>query len=242
VTRGEAEGSPPPRWGLGEAAVAFLVGMLLSAVAGQIAAAAVGYRNLPGQSLPLGVTIVSLVGLWTGLAGGALYAARARGSQSLVADFGFRVAGWGDLAGGVVVGLASQYLLVPAIYLPFEQNNPGLRHRLEQPARQDIGTAHGGAAVVLLIFLAVGAPIVEELFFRGLLQRALLRRLGAVPSVLGSATLFGLAHFEALQLPALIAFGIVLGVLAHRTARLGPGIFAHGAFNAVTVLTLTLRH
>jgi len=92
------------------------------------------------------------------------------------------------------------------------------------------------------VLLAVGAPIVEELFFRGLLQRALLHRFGTVPSIVGSAVFFGLAHFEALQLPALVAFGIVLAVLAHRTGRLGPGMFAHGAFNAVTVLTLTLRH
>jgi membrane protease YdiL (CAAX protease family) len=57
----------------------------------------------------------------------------------------------------------------------------------------------------------------------------------------GSAILFGLAHFEALQLAALILFGLILGTLAYRTGRLGPTIVAHAAFNAVTVLTLTLN-
>jgi uncharacterized protein len=56
----------------------------------------------------------------------------------------------------------------------------------------------------------------------------------------GSSVVFGLAHFEPLQLPALILFGVVLGVLAQRTGRLGPGIVAHATFNAVTVLSLTL--
>jgi membrane protease YdiL (CAAX protease family) len=34
---------------------------------------------------------------------------------------------------------------------------------------------------------------------------------------------------------------VILGVLAWRTGRLGPGIVAHAAFNAVPVLTLTLH-
>ena len=45
----------------------------------------------------------------------------------------------------------------------------------------------------------------------------------------------------ALQLPALVALGLILAVLVLRTGRLGPGIFAHGAFNAVTVVALALR-
>ena len=66
--------------------------------------------------------------------------------------------------------------------------------------------------------------------------------LGSTPAVAvaTSSVAFGLAHFEALQLPALILFGLVLGVLAQRTGRLGPGIVAHATFNAVTVLSLTL--
>jgi membrane protease YdiL (CAAX protease family) len=241
VTEGDTS-SPQPRWGVADALAAFLVGMVLSAFLGQLAGAAVNYRGRSGEAVPLAVTIASLVGLWAGLAGGALYAARTRGSGSVVRDFGLRVAGWSDVLGGVVAGLGSQYVMVPLLYLPFEPGNPGLRHRLEQPAKRDLGTAHGWMIVVLLVFLAIGAPVVEELFFRGLLLRSLQRRFGPVPAIAGSAVIFGLAHFEALQLPALVAFGVVLGVLAHRTSRLGPGMFAHAAFNAVTVLTLTLRH
>jgi membrane protease YdiL (CAAX protease family) len=72
-----------------------------------------------------------------------------------------------------------------------------------------------------------------------LLQRSLARRFGPVVAVLGSAVAFGLAHFELLQLAALILFGVVLALLAERTGRLGPGIVAHATFNAATVLTLT---
>jgi membrane protease YdiL (CAAX protease family) len=58
-------------------------------------------------------------------------------------------------------------------------------------------------------------------------------------ATIGSAVAFGLAHFELLQLAALILFGLVLALLAERTGRLGPGIVAHATFNAATVLTLT---
>ncbi|MEY2447361.1 MAG: protease family protein, partial [Acidimicrobiaceae bacterium] len=51
---------------------------------------------------------------------------------------------------------------------------------------------------------------------------------------------FGAAHFEPLQFPALFAFGLVAAGLATRTGRLGPGMWAHVAFNAVAVAGLLL--
>ena len=89
--------------------------------------------------------------------------------------------------------------------------------------------------VVLIVLLAVGAPIVEELFFRGLFLRALLYRLPVPLAILISGLAFALAHFEALQFPGLAVFGLVLGWLAWRTNRLAPGIAAHSAFNAAAV-------
>jgi membrane protease YdiL (CAAX protease family) len=58
-----------------------------------------------------------------------------------------------------------------------------------------------------------------------------------------SAVVFGLSHigFETLQLAGLVALGIVLGVLAVRTGRLGPSMFAHAGFNGLTMLAVFLR-
>jgi membrane protease YdiL (CAAX protease family) len=86
----------------------------------------------------------------------------------------------------------------------------------------------------------VGAPLVEELFFRGLLFRALLGR-APVPvpvAVVVSALLFALAHFEAVQFAGLAVFGVVLALLAWRTGRLMPGIGAHAAFNLAAVVSV----
>jgi hypothetical protein len=214
---------------------------VLSSVGLQIAAAATGYRAGSSQPLPLAVTILSLIGLWAALLGGVMYYSRFRATGNLRDDVGLAFRLPFDLLVGVVVGVGTQLVLIPLLYLPFEQSDPTLRHRLEAPARTDTSAVHGWQVIVLFVFLAVGAPIVEELFFRGLLLRGLVRWLGPVAGIAGSAALFALAHFELLQLPALLLFGLILGTLAYRTGRLGPGMFAHAAFNAVTVITLTAR-
>ena len=61
---------------------------------------------------------------------------------------------------------------------------------------------------------------------------------GAARAIVGSAAVFGAAHLEPLQFPALFVFGLVAAVLATRSGRLGPGIWAHVAFNAVAVANL----
>lgn len=234
--------APPVRWGLREAALAFVAAEVLSLITSSVAQAAVNYRPGQGKPIPLAVTIAALVGLWTGLIGGLLYATRTRGTGSLVQDFGLRICWPWDVPLGVAAGLVSQYALIPLLYLPFEQIDRTLRHRLETPAKRDTAAAHGALQITLLfLFLSVGAPLVEELFFRGMLMRAIDRRYGSVAAIAGSAVVFGLAHFQLLQLPALILFGLVLAILAKRTGRLGPGIVAHATFNAATVLTLVLK-
>jgi membrane protease YdiL (CAAX protease family) len=173
--------------------------------------------------------------------GAPVWASRRKGAGDLGEDFGFRVIP-SDAGLGVPIGIASQLLLVPLVYIPIQWLFG--KHDLSGQAQQIIDKAHGAGPLVLLgVVLIVGAPVAEELFFRGLLLRALQRRFAPSPhadawAVAGSSVVFGLAHFELFQLPALVLFGAVLGVLAVRTGRLGPGIWAHAAFNAVTVIFL----
>ncbi|MDQ6615814.1 MAG: CPBP family intramembrane metalloprotease, partial [Actinomycetota bacterium] len=232
----------PNRAGLSEAVGAFVVGIMLSSLTGGLAAAVVGYHQGRGQPMPLAVTVFGLLGLWLGLVGGVVFYSRFRGTGDLREDLGLYFRWPIDAVVGVVVGVGTQLGLIPLLYLPFERADPTLHRRLEAPAKADTSAIHGGWQIaVLVLFLAVGAPIVEELFFRGLLLRSLSRWFGPLAGIAGSAVVFGLAHFELLQLPALIIFGLILGALAHKTGRLGPAVVAHAAFNAVTVLTLTLK-
>ena len=89
--------------------------------------------------------------------------------------------------------------------------------------------------VLLIVVVVFGAPVVEELFFRGLALRAFERRLGRWVGLVVSSLVFGLVHFQPLQFPALVMFGLIAGWLAQRDGRLGRAIWAHVGFNTWTV-------
>ena len=91
---------------------------------------------------------------------------------------------------------------------------------------------------IIGILVAIAAPIIEELFFRGLLLRAIEKRSGPTWALWVSSLIFGAVHLQLLQLPALTLIGLVLGWLTLRYGRLGPAIWAHIAFNSVATITL----
>jgi membrane protease YdiL (CAAX protease family) len=239
-------GGPPAAghgWGLPEALIGFGAGLVFSLVTATVAESATGYNASSSAPLPVAVIAANVAGLWIGLVAAALYASRRHGSGSLPKDFGWRLGAWWELPAGAAVGLACQYLLIPVLYLPFESLDKSLSHQLSQPVQRDTGAAHTVPEVaLLLVFLAIGAPLVEELFFRGLLLRSLLGRMPVPLAVVVSSLLFGLAHFEAVQFAGLAAFGVVLAYLAWRTGRLGMSIAAHMAFNAAAVISVVSIH
>jgi membrane protease YdiL (CAAX protease family) len=225
-----------PGWGLGDAAAGFAVGIVALAIAGAL------WVSLTGRTTAsAGLVAATEAGLWVGTVGAPILASRRKGTGDLGRDFGLQFRS-SDAGLGIPVGVVSQLILVPLISAPIIWLSG---HKdLSEPAKKVIGVAHGGGSIALLAaVLVVGAPFAEELFFRGLLLRSIQRRFSgnahADAWAVGiSAVVFGLVHFEPLQFAALVAFGAVLGILAVRTGRLGPGIWAHAAFNLVTVIIL----
>jgi membrane protease YdiL (CAAX protease family) len=217
------------RWGLGDVALAVVVGLVLSALALSIGLGVTGEDDAG-----LGLLAVSQAALYVGYLGVPLWASRTKGRADLAEDYGLRVRPVDALV-GIPVGVACQFVLGWLIYLPFDVSD-----KLGRPAERLSHLAHGVTFAGLAVVLVLVAPFVEEILFRGLLLRSLRRRTTVLWAVVGQAAIFGLLHFEWLQLPALIGFGLVCGWLAVRTGRLGPGIWAHAAFNAVAVVSLWL--
>jgi membrane protease YdiL (CAAX protease family) len=249
VAKTAAQPEGAPGWNLAEVALSFLIGYGLAGLSSSLVAASVGWQSGKDRPEPLGVIAASLIGLWVGLLGGAVVLGRRRGTGDLVADLGLRFRDWRDVVGGALAGLICQYGVIWALYEPFVANNPGLRHRLDAPATSETGGSHGAFEITVLVFLlCVGAPLVEEVFFRGLLLRALSARLrglgraGPVVSVVVTGAVFGLAHFELLQFAGLAVFGSILALITLRVGRLGPAIAAHAAFNAAAVITALSGH
>lgn len=186
---------------------------------------------------------LSALGLWMGLVGVCLYVSRRRGTGSIVRDYEFRFR-WSDLGLGLAGALVGR-IVAAAVLIPI----PFPSRRLSDVDRSvlDDGTQGTWAWVVLIVVTCVGAPLVEELFFRGLLQSRLVGRFGPVPGIVGTSLLFGAAHLVAWNGLMTLAYGwavagggLVLGTIRHYSGRLGTSIVAHGLFNSVAMIALAL--
>jgi membrane protease YdiL (CAAX protease family) len=84
--------------------------------------------------------------------------------------------------------------------------------------------------------VALVAPVVEELAYRGLGYTLLSRRFGRWAAVVLAGTFFALAHGLVQGLPLLIVFGCGLAYMRSRVESVYPGILFHAAFNGFVLL------
>jgi len=142
---------------------------------------------------------------------------------------------------GIPIGVASQLLLVNLVYWPLRSWFPGTFdvEAVEDRARGLFDRADGAWIIVLVLIVVVGAPLVEELVYRGFIHGSLQGRLSDGLALLGAAVWFTLIHFTPVEFPGLFAFAIVLGLCFHGTGRLGMAIAAHMAFNATGLILVS---
>jgi membrane protease YdiL (CAAX protease family) len=205
---------------------AWFVGQLLVA-----AVAAISGSSTVAEGGSSWLFAVALAG-WVPMVVAVVGASRRFGTGSLSRDFGveFRPV---DLL-GVPIGVGTQLLVLPMVYWPLHAIWPHTfnQSRLEERANDLSNHAGGGGRVLLILVVVVGAPLVEELVYRGLLQTAFTRRLKDSLGVVLVAAWFAAVHFQPIETPGLFAVGLVLGSCAWYTRRLGLGIVAHMSFNA----------
>ena len=113
------------------------------------------------------------------------------------------------------------------------------------PAEQIGSDIRGWSAVAFFVAAGIVAPVVEELFYRGLFFRTLRDRYGFWIGAIGSGVLFGLSHTgdgdlaEKVMLQIAIGlFGVALAAIYEWRGSLGANVAAHAAFNLVTVLSV----
>ena len=181
---------------------------------------------------------------WVVFVGALAFTSRRYGSGRPVDDFvshyavAFRPI---DLI-GVPAGVIGQLVVVPLVYVPLRALWPDTfsEAELEQRAQELSDKAHGWTVVLLVLIVVVGAPIVEELVYRGLLQRSIAASIGAVPGLIVTSAWFALVHPSPVEYPGLLFAGLMFGAGLLLTGRIGPSILTHAAFNA-TGLILALR-
>jgi membrane protease YdiL (CAAX protease family) len=139
-----------------------------------------------------------------------------------------RAIGWGlaVFVGVLVLGA----LLDPVLHGAREQ---GLTPTRWQPT-------HAGAYIANGVVVAVVAPFVEELTYRGL-GFSLLSSLGTALAIAATAVLFGLSHGLIEALPVLVGFGLGLAWIRSRSDSTIPGMLVHGCFNALALILAVAR-
>ena len=220
---------PRVRWGLWDVALAWVAG-----VVGALLASAV----VAGETKPVRLIGV-LLGQNAAVIGYIAVAARQKGLGSLRRDFGFtarvRDISWFFAGVGLQLGcLVPTWVLVQV-------------HGSE--AKQDVvkiaDHAHGIQIPLMILGVAVLAPVTEELLYRGVLLRGLLRRMDASRAVFCSAMVFALVHAigdpsigTLIAIPSIMVLGVVSGYQAARTGDLSRSIMLHMGFNALTAAFL----
>lgn len=173
------------------------------------------------------------VGMWWL---GGLLAARYGGWR---AAFGLDLPGArdvGTVVGWVFLQLGARLVLLIALPEGWSETHGGNTEGIS-----DLTTT---GLVLTAISTVLVAPLVEELGFRGVVLRGVLRRSGFWTAALVSSALFGMLHAlgaaRAAAIPMLVLatalFGLLQCVLVRRTGRLGPAIGVHAGMNALVLV------
>lgn len=215
-----------PRWGLPDIAYT-LVGAIGFSIIGVILAVAA--QEVFGLSLAWSL-LIGLVTPWIAMAGWPILVTAWRGNGPRI-DLGLRLTwtdvGWGVLGGAVA--LFASGLVAAGLTLIVGDFDSAAGEVAE-----DITSS--GPFIALIIFallVAVGAPIVEEIAFRGLIYNAL-AKIGLHPAwvIAITAVIFAAFHLEPTRMPILLVSGTVFAVLRWFTRGLGAPIIAHAVNNA----------
>ncbi len=220
------------RWGLPDAAWAWCAGVVGASL---FATFAYAWREPADAGSDPVVFAVSIAGQYAGMVAVLVLISRLKGVRSLAGDFGLRIhlRDWWMVAVGFGVQIGANLALIPiAVLADNEEAAQDVVQRLE--------SAGGLELAVIALTAALVAPVVEEILFRGLLLRALLRKVPPTPAIGLSALAFALVHLldpgAIVVLPGLLLVGLVNGVLAVRDGDLSRPILLHVGFNLLVLV------
>ena len=126
-------------------------------------------------------------------------------------------------------GVAAIGVVIPSVWL--QEQMPALPDTAGDTLQKIISTPGGYFVIALL------APVVEEVVFRGAILRKLLSGMRSKwGAICISAILFALVHTNPAQMPHAFLMGWLMGWLYMRTGSIVPGVVFHWANNTVAYL------
>ncbi|MFV0523587.1 MAG: lysostaphin resistance A-like protein [Acidimicrobiales bacterium] len=238
----DARGRMRPWWGMGDILLSLPVIFGLALLGFMIALPFVDFGDLAGELVtPTAAIVFSLYGQQLAQGGWPVLVSKWKG-LGVAADWRLRAFRPVDLA----IGLGTAIIALGAAGLAgaLVSRLVGLTDPAAADNTQILTDADGTIWQALIVLaVVVGAPISEELFFRGLCLRSIEKRAGTVAGVIGSTVLFTLPHFlgagwaaTAVLFASIGAVGLVLAVVTVTVDRLLPAIIAHMLFNLIGAL------
>lgn len=174
----------------------------------------------PGVFIPLGLVSQLVLGL--GAVVPAVLSAEPTARRLGLVRPKLPVWGYPIIAVGALLPLAVGVALVHLIALVIPPD-PSVAKLYEQMT--------AGWAVPFLLFISLAPGLMEELLFRGYLQRRLLERWRPGTAILVTAVIFGVFHVTPHAAANAFVIGLWLGVLAWRTGSIWPGVLCHAFIN-----------
>lgn len=122
--------------------------------------------------------------------------------------------------------LASFGAIIPSTFI--QEMMPELPNWAEQEFELIMNNRFG------YFVIGLGAPLVEELVFRGVILRALLRwKENPWIGIVISAVFFSAIHMNPAQMPHAFLIGLLLGWMYYRTDSIVPGVVYHWVNNTI---------
>ena len=236
-------GQPTGTWGFGDVGW-FIVAVLATLVVSLLLTVGVLLMQEDLFTADGAVEASTALGSWfltgaqalffAGMAAWPLIAAW-RKSSGWRAAYGF-VVSWRALGIGLAGGVATLVAMTVLTSLTAK-----LLDEEVTSAGADVAESMTGSTVAYVLFLvliAIGAPFVEELAFRGLIWGAVVKH-GWSPwlATIIAGVPFAVVHIEPLRVAPLLAAGIVLGIV-RQYGGLSGAMLAHCVVNTIGVIAI----
>ena len=146
----------------------------------------------------------------------------------------FNLKSFGEVSGKTIV-LSIPLIVAGMIFINLCSEFIGLPDMMQDTFRAMSRNVFG------IISIAIMAPLVEELLFRGAIQGHLQRK-GMKPlyAILIASAVFGIVHMNPIQIPFAFAIGMIFGWLYYRTGSVVPGMIGHFINNSIATIQMAL--
>ncbi len=154
---------------------------------------------------------------------------RLRSINSIDFNFKFNKIPFNIIFISIITALAATIIIDPLVELiPMSDSFRDFMLKLAQPN------------IFSFLSIVIIAPILEEIFFRGIILEGFLKNYSPQKAIIWSAFIFGIIHLNPWQAIGAFATGIIIGWIYWRSNSLIPGILIHFTNNLIAFCGIAL--